>query len=235
MSTFGNLIGLMAYQKHARGDLANAKLLYERAILKGMNKPERYAAYGVLIMREGNFDKAIELFNKAITLHPSKLTRIKIRINRAIAYTKSGQYEQAKVALEDIHKKYRSVRVYESLGYFYVITNDDETEQYLLEAYEYDPDNYVILDNLCQYYLQKKDYEKAKQYGHKAHDADDNKSDNLYHLTKIYQHYGEMEKAKRYCEDLMGATITALNDISEEKRRALYKEVIGKDYDPDEI
>ena len=202
---------------------------------KGLTKPERLGPYGVLLMREGEFEKAIDIFGDIMRLKPQPVFRIKTRINRAIAYTKLGRIKEAKVALEDIHDKYKSRQVYEALGYLYVITDDEKAEEYNLEAYDYDPDNYVILDNLCQYYLQKGDYEKAREYGGKAYDIDDNKVDNLYHLAVIEAHYKNTEKAKEYCEDMMNAPLTGLNDITEDVRQKTYENIVGKSYEPDEL
>ena len=234
MSILGNMLGSAAYYKHARGDYETAKRMYESALKKGMDSPERLGPYGVLLMRDGEFEKAIGLFGKIIMMRPKQLIRIKTRINRAIAFTKMGRLEEARVALEDIHEKYRSRQVYEALGYLYVITNDEKAEKYNLEAYDYDPENYVILDNLCQYYLQKKDYEKARLYGEKAHDVDEKKVDNLYHLALIESHAKNNEKAKEYCQTMMEAPLTALNDISQKTRLETYKNIMGKEYAPEE-
>ena len=235
MSILGNMLGSAAYYKHARGDLAAAKKMYESAIQKGLNKPERLGPYGVLLMREGEFEKAIDLFGDIMRLRPEPVFRIKTRINRAIAYTKLGRMEEAKVALEDIHEKYKSRQVYEALGYLYVIMGDEKAEDYNMEAYDYDPDNYVILDNLCQYYIQKSDYEKARVYGKKAYEIDSNKVDNLYHLALIEAHDKNMDKAKEYCEDMMNAQLTFLNDITEDVRQKTYENIVGKPYEPEEL
>lgn len=235
MSILGNMLGGAAYYKHARGDFETARKMYESAIQKGMNKPERLGPYGVLLMRDGEFEKAIEIFSKIIAMRPKPLIRIKTRINRSIAFTKLGRIDEAKVALEDIHKRYRSKQVYESLGYLYVVTDDEICEKYNLEAYEYDPENYVILDNLCQYYVYKKDYANARKYGELAYTVDDNKVDNLYHLSIIEAHDKNTEKAKEYCEHMMKAPLTALNDIKQETRLKTYKNIMGKEYEPEII
>lgn len=234
MSILGNMMGSAAYFKHARGEYETAKRMYESAMEKGMNKPERMGPYGVLLMREGEFEKAIDIFNKIILIRPSQLFRIKTRINRAIAFAKTGRIKEARVALEDIHEKYRSKQVYEALGYLYVLTGDEKAEKYNLEAYDYDEENYVVLDNLCQYYINKKDYGKARLYGEKAYEIADNKVDNLYHLALIEAHGKNTEKAKEYCEKMMDATLTALNDVDQQTRLATYKNIMGKDYVPEE-
>ncbi len=234
MSLLGNMLAGSAYYKHARGEYAEAKKMYEAAISKGVTKPERFSSYGVLLMQEGSFERAIEMYDKAISLKPKQDIRTKTRLNRAMAYTKIGEHEKAKAALEQIHKQFRSARAYEALGYFYVLTNDEKAEEYNLEALDYDENNYVILDNLCQLYIQKGNYEKARLYGEKAYEQEDMKVDILRHMAIIEAHDGNEEKAKKYCEYMMDANVSALNDTTEEMRLETYKNIVGKEYNPDD-
>ena len=234
MSLVANMLGRAAYFKHARGDIETARKMYVSAIEKGLDKAEYLGPYGVLLMGDGKFEEALEIFNKAIALKPKQVLRIKTRINRAIAFTKLKRYEEAKAALEDIHKNYRSRQVYEVLGYLYVLIDDENAEKYLLEAYDYDPNNYVILDNLCQYYLGKEDYVNARKYGELAHEEEENKVDNLYHLACIEAHDKNTEKAAEYCEAMMLPKLSALNDVSEQMRSRKYKEIVGREYEPEE-
>ncbi len=235
MSFLGNMLANGAYFKHSRGDYAEAKKMYESAIQKGVTKPERLTAYGVLLMREGNYEEAIKMFDSAIRLKPNQTVRLKTRMNRAVAYTKVGEIDKARAALEQIHQKFRSARAYEALGYFYVITDDPKAEEYNLEALDYDDSNYVVLDNLCQYYIGKGDYKTARDYGEKAYQLEKDKVDILYHLAIIEAHDKNMDKAKKYCEAMMDAPLTGLSDITDDKRRKTYKNIVGVEYESEQI
>lgn len=225
MSIIGSIYGNMAYYHHARGNFEVAEQYYEKAVANGLKSLKRRGTYAVLVMRKGEFERSIEMFNKLILERPPKDIRIKVRINRAIANTKAGNYAEAKAALEDIHINMRSLRVYEALGYLYVLSDDPKAEEYNLEAYDYEPTDTVILDNLAQYYLQKNDYVKAREFAEKAHEENNNLVDVLYHLTLIEEHDDNIEKAKSYAEKMLQARLTPMNDVTKEELDKVYSRV----------
>lgn len=225
MSILGSIYGNKAYYHHARGEFDLAEKYYEKAVASGLKSIKKRGTYAVLVMRKGEFERSINMFDKLILERPKREYRIKIRINRAIAYTKAKRFEEAKVALEDLHASMRSVRVYESLGYLYVITNDPKAEGYNLEAYDYDPNNAVILDNLAQYYLQNNDFVKAREFAEKAYEENDNQVDTLYHLTLIEEHDGNFDKSKEYASKMMNAKLTPMNDVTKDELKKVYSRV----------
>ena len=162
-------------------------------------------------------------------MNPSKELRLKIRINRAIINMKLENINEAKVALEDINSNIRTKKIYQTLGYLYVITNDKKAESYNLEAYDYDNEDSIILDNLTQYYISNKDFKKARIYGEKAYEENSSSVDILHHLALIEEHDKNMEKAKEYAQDMINAKITALSDITKEQRDKVFKRIMGKD------
>ena len=164
MSLKANLTGNLAYQAQLKGDYDKARPLYEDALAKGMDKPNLIDAYGVLLMREGEFEEAIEIFSKALKKQPALTQRYTIRVHRAIANLKLGNIKSARVALEDIHQKQEMQIVYETLGYLYIITDDEKARSFNEKAINMYPENVTILDNIGQYYLQKKHPEIAKEF-----------------------------------------------------------------------
>lgn len=227
MAIYGNIVGYFAYYKHVRGEFEEAEKLYERAVEVGLNNIEKLGAYAVLIMRKGDFERSIEMLNKLIKSFPKKEFRIKIRINRAIANTKLKNYKEAKVALEDLHKTSRSKKVYQALGYLYLLIDDDNAEKYLLEAYDYDPVDDVFLDNLAQYYIQKDDYKKARIYAEEAYDVKPNGVDILHHLVLIEENDGNNAKAGEYAQNMMDAKLTPMNDVDKVELDKVYARVMG--------
>ncbi len=233
MSVLGNMIASAAYFKFIRGYQEDSKIMFENAINRGVTKKSRLAPYAIILMRQGDFEKAIDISTQIIDSDPKPPIKGRIRANRAICNTKLERYEEAKEELEDLNEVFRSVCVYESLGYLYLLMGDEKAEEYNLEANDYISNNYVVLDNLCQYYLQKEDYENARLYGEQAYDVDENKVDNLYHMALIEAHDKNMEKAQRYCKKMMFAPLSTLNDITDEMRLEAYKNIMGKDFEED--
>ncbi len=229
MALLGNIYGLIAYYRHARGDFETAEKYYKMAVKKGLTKIERLGTYAVLVMRKGEFELSLDMLNKLILKHPKPEFRIKIRLNRALINTKLGNFEEARVALEDIHVKARSKRVYQALGYLYVVENNKKAEEYNLEAYDYDPLDVVILDNLAQLYIQKKKFDKARVYAEKAFDIEEDKVDVLYHLVLIEEHDGNLDKAKEYARLMIDAKVNPMNDVSVDLINKTYSRVVGSE------
>ncbi len=221
-----SMLGSRAYYYHARGQESKAEELYEKAFRQDkLTNIKHITAYGVLLMRKGEFEKAINLYTRALRLNPKPDVRSSIRVNRAIAYLQMGDYETAKVALEELHEKYRSSRVYQALGYLYVMAKDEKAESYLLEALDYDDSDYVILDNLAQFHIGQGEYEKARPYLEQANDNQSGKVDVLYHLAQVEQAAGNIEVAMEHIEEAEGCTISAVNDATAEKIQKLREEL----------
>ena len=65
--------------------------------------------------------------------------------------------------LEEIIKTYETTTVYGSLGYLLILKGNLENAlQFNLKAYEYNPSDKIIQDNLGQNYYLLGQYEKAK-------------------------------------------------------------------------
>ncbi len=218
MSITGNIYGTLAYYNHLRGKLDTAERYYRKMAKYGCSDPKMVAAYGLIQMRKGQFKEAVESFNQARGMNPSAEMRTKIRLNRAVAYYKLGDLARALKALEDIKETVGvSERLYETLGYLYIVQGDlDKALAFNLEAYEYEDSNHAILDNLGQTYLMMGDWVNARLYCEKALAEKPDQVDILYHLAQIELHDGNREKAKDFIKRAQSAPRTALNDVNDE-------------------
>ena len=64
-----------AMRAHGKGDLEQAKKLYEEAIDKGLMSARPMLGYAILLIREGSYDKAMPLLIKAQSALTSRPTR----------------------------------------------------------------------------------------------------------------------------------------------------------------
>lgn len=218
MSIMGNLYGFLGYYNHSRGNFEKAQRLYEKAQELGTNRPNYLLSYGVLMLREGNFEKAKELFSIVLVNMPAKEQyKTMAKMNISLAYWKLGDLDTAVEMLEEVHRKYRSGKVYGTLGYLLIHTGDLERAlNYNLEALEYDNEDPVVLDNLGQIYYKKGDIDKAKEYFEKAEEEKDDQAVTLYHLGLIYSQEGNKELAKEKLEKALSCNITPLSAVTRE-------------------
>ena len=170
MSLLGNFFGFMGYFDHLRSRPSKAEKNYRKGMRLGGMSPKYTGTFGVLLLRQGKFEEACGLFDRALAGRVKGDLRSLITMNRAIAWFRLGRVGEAVSALEELHKKYKSLRVYQTLGYVYTSAGMyDKAEPYNLEACEYDPDDAAILDNTGQMFLEMGRIEKAKGYFERAY------------------------------------------------------------------
>jgi len=216
MSIVGNIYGFLGYYNHSRGNFEKAKDFYEKSLQQGCNKPNYLLSYGVLMLREGQFEKAKELFSTVLVeLSVQEKYKNIAKMNISLAYWKLGEIDVAVEMLEEVHRKYPSGKVYGTLGYLLIQKGDLERAlEYNLEALDYDDEDPVILDNLGQVYYKMGEMEKAKEFFEKAEEAKDDQAVTLYHLGLIYSQEGNKELAKEKLEKALTCNLTPLSAVT---------------------
>jgi len=208
--------GYQAYLAHDKGNLQKAEALYKKAFDNGCGSVKFMATYGVLLMRLGRFEEALTYYDRALRANDVKpQIRDMIRLNRAMTYMKIDRVDKAIIALEDLHKKMRSARVYQALGYAYILTGDlDKALEYNLEALDYDDADFVILDNLGQTYVERGDLENARIYFEKAYKEKEEQIDILYHMGLLNEAEGNLTEALGFFRRALLYRPDAVNDVT---------------------
>lgn len=206
-----------AMLKHQNGDLAGAKEGYEDLYGRGIVNAAYMMHYSVLLLREGgeeNYLKVKEILKKAEKAKDmTDERRIQLWMNYAVAEYKLGDLDKAIRMLETSHKRGVNGLTYGSLGFLYIESGDAEKAlAYNLEAYEYDDEDPVVLDNLGQtYYRLLNDKEKAKEYFDKAIALKENQIDTLYFLAQYDMEAGKKEEAREKLEKALAGRFSPLN------------------------
>ena len=171
MGMMATLKGNQAYSQHAKGNLSQARKLYEEAYEGGLDKAKTLLGYAILLIRENDFPKAAEVLRrteKAADLTPDMRTQM--LVHYAIAMWKLDNIDRALEILWDVYRKQPTAYIYSTLGFLLVEKGDaDEALKFNQEAYEYDDEDAIFLDNLAQtYYRLLHDKETAKPLFEKA-------------------------------------------------------------------
>lgn len=110
-----------AMRAHGKGDLEQAKKLYEEAIDKGLMSARPMLGYAILLIREGSYDKAMSLLIKAQKcpdLTPDQKSQL--FVDYAACLMKKGELDKAIHLLEKQHNRAPIGLTYQTLGYMYV-------------------------------------------------------------------------------------------------------------------
>ena len=219
MGLMTSLKARMAYAKQQKGEFAEAMKLYGEALDAGMNDARYILNYTVLLIRDGQYQKARELLVK---IQKSPLItadqRRQLLVNYSACVYKMGELEKGISVLEQQHQKAPSGLIYETLGYLYVEAGDaDKALAYNQEALDYDDEDAIVLDNMGQvYYRMLGDKAKAKEYFDRAHALKEKQIDTLYFLAQYDLEAGDKEAAKAKLETALGGRFSPLNYASRE-------------------
>ena len=206
---------------------------YEQAMQEGKLTVSYMMAYGVLLLRMKQFDKAREVFLKAE--HDKRITkdeRRQLRLNFAICQWKLGHLDSAIEQLKIARADGNTSMIYGSLGYMLIekaIQTGDFSEAIAFneEALDYDEEDSVVLDNLGQLNLAMGNREKALEYFKKAHEQKPSQVDTLYYLAKLAFEDGDKQTARDYLTQALSGNYSALATVSREQAQALLAQITG--------
>ena len=245
MGIMGMISGRRAYSQHVNGNRLidarrisegnaaheRAMSLYQQSYEKGMRVPNIMLAYAVLLLRKGQYEKSRDLMREADKL-PSikKDEKQRLRVNFAICQWKLGNLDKAIELMESVSSDRKSSMIYGSLGFMLIEQgerdgNFDKALAYNMEAYDYDEDDAVVLDNLGQLHLRMGNRDKAKEFFARAHEEKPYQVDTLYYLAKLAHEDGQPDKALEYLDDALEGNFSALITVPREAVQALRDQV----------
>lgn len=202
-----------------KGDTEGAMKLYAEAVQEGLTEMSALLAYSVLLIRSGRIQEARELLVKIQKYPMNEDQRRQLMVNYATCAYKLGNIEKGIELLERMHHKGPSGMVYETLGYLYVEAGQyEKAVAFNNEAYEYDDEDAITLDNLGQaYYRLGNDKEKAKEYFEKALEIKPGQIDTLYFLAQYDIEAGDHAAAKAKLEKALEGRFSPLNYATRDK------------------
>jgi len=224
----------------AREKYAQAYRLYEDA-LKEAQKPSVHQSFAILLMRMGEFDRAMQIMEK---LRLQKLTDddwFDLRLNYSVCLWRKGRLDDAIATANRAFRIKQCASIYSTLG-MYMVEKADETGDFDAvkafndEAMGYDDEDAGVLDNMGEMYeamskhatdpVQALEYrKKAIEYFEKAHEEKPRQITTIYSLARMRHEDGEDAEARRVLNDAKDLYYSAVCSVSEEMMEKLKKEV----------
>ncbi len=121
MGFFTALKAQKAMAAHRKGDLAKARQLYQEAIDEGLMSAQPMLGYALILIRAGEFEKAMPLLlktQKAPAQAPERLGPLVVAYAACCART--SQLDKGVSLLEKQHNRLATGLTYQTLGYLYV-------------------------------------------------------------------------------------------------------------------
>jgi tetratricopeptide (TPR) repeat protein len=177
-----------AYFQLGRNDEALAQ--FNQVIGLEPNRPTGYAFKGAVLLRQGKFDEAIPLLQKANDLQPSA----QAVSNVGFAYYHAGKYGEAQMKFEQAVKMAPKEAIYRgNLADAYRASNQrdkamaayDEAIRIAFASYQVNPQDAATIGNLAIYYAKKGDAQRALDFIQKARSIDSKANALMYKEATI--------------------------------------------------
>lgn len=224
----------------AKEKYAQAYKLYEEA-LKEDQKPSIHQGFAILLMRLGDFDRAMKVMEQLRLKTLSDDDWFDLRLNYAICLWKKGRLDDAIATGNRAFQIKKCASIYSTLGMFMVEKADqtgdfDAIRAFNDEAMGYDDEDAGVLDNMGEMYealskheadpAKAAEYRKtAKEYYAKAHAEKPRQITTIYSLASMCHQDGEDDRAREVLRDAKDLYYSAVCSVSEGMMEALKKSV----------
>lgn len=211
-----NLLTLFGQRAYANGNNTKALKYLKAGHEHSRAKADNSSAYAYILLRCGRVEEAkvaanYALMNKRI----GENEKNKIRQILSLICYKNGEYAEATRIMEQIFETYKSSAVYGTLGYYKILAGSADARAFNAEAYAYNSEDKIIIDNMVLLYLQDGQYERARELSAKSIEAGNKGIEIFYHAAQAEEALGSFEKALEYYRMARSCTRSFMTTVPE--------------------
>ena len=231
--------------REAAAKYEQAYALYERAIAAGGQKPGILLGFAVLLMRMGEFDRAMELMQSMRTMKDmTDDDWFDLRLNYAVCLWKKGRLDEAAATIGRAADYKKNAMIYTTMGMILVdqakLSGDfSAAEAFNREAMDYDDEDAGTLDNMGAMEEAKADIAraagdmeaardhraKALKYYEKAHENNPRQITTIHALARLCHEDGRDDRAREAMEDIDTLYYSAVCPVTREMMEKLRREI----------
>jgi len=191
---------MRANRCYIKQDIEKCFRWFERGEKRGMDAGQKIT-YAYYLLREGHVEKAEALLNSVLAFSLPPELKNRAKSTHSVLLLKTGRLEEAREEMEEIFPTAKNTTLYGNLGYLYILLGDMErAESFNLEAYDYNQDDMVILDNMVCLYSSMGEYEKAYNYAQQLMAKKPHFIEAYYNTAMVEKALGKTADAKTHLE-----------------------------------
>ena len=212
------IIAYAAKLKFSKGDLKKALKWFAIANRIGKLGAESLRYYGYLLLRDGQPEIARTVLNHASLAAKKPEVKKRVKAMLAVCEWKSGNLDLAIEMTEESMLDYKNTNLYQNLGLMYVISgNARKALEFNKEAYEYNSDDLIIMDNLAESYALYGDVQKSKELYEKLIEKEPHFPEPYYGYGLLLFKQGEKERGIELIEKSLEKKFTFLSVMQKEE------------------
>lgn len=161
-----NIVAIFAKRHYARRDYEKSLRIFSIADKIGNMNVQNKLLYGYVLLRVGRVEDAMVQLRVLLPLTKAQSPqRYQIKNLLGLCMWKQGNLADAIEEMEEIVADgYKNTQIYQNLGILYNLSNDlEKALAFNKEAYEYNSDDHIIIDNLADCYAIRGEYEQAAE------------------------------------------------------------------------
>ena len=223
---FTALCMAIAMRCYTNGKKKKAMNWFERGYKRGMKLNETLT-YFYYLLREGEIDRCEEILNGILAFRSAKpQERYQVKSNHAMLLMKTGRLYEAIEELEEIFPKYKNSTMYASLGYCYLVQGSvQKALEINEEAYDYNSDDVIIIDNLMQTYASLDRFDKAYELSQKLMEKKPGFREAYYDTAVIEYQLEKREDALSRLEYALTIPVSFLTTVSDDMIHSLRERI----------
>jgi len=220
----GDLLAGKALRLFKEGKNAEAIRIFRKAEKTGKMAVTNQINFAYTLLKSGFLDEARTTYNFAsLSKKAKKDEKIVIKSQLALVEWKSGNLKVATEMLEEVFKTYKNSLIYQSLGLMYLLgPSKEKALEFCLEAYDYNSDDNVIVDNLAEAYILNGETEKAEALYEELMERKPAFPDAYFGYGMLLLNKGEKERALSLFDTALHKPFSFLSPITKEKVQAIY-------------
>lgn len=212
-----NLLAIRGRKEYAKGNNTRALELLEKAHRLDRGPAANSILYAYILLRCGRADDAEKVLNFVLLDSKAKKTdKMLAKQNLSLVRYRRGELSEAVRLMEEVFENYKTSGVYGVLGYYKILTGSPDAMEFAKQAYDYNPDDKVIIDNYVQLCLAEGDIQKAKELSDKSLAAGNKGVEIYYHAGQIELAQGRPEKAAEFFKKALAEPRSFLTTVPEE-------------------
>lgn len=204
--------------QYGKGNFDEAVKLLGKAVKGGKTSVEAMASYGFVLFKAGHLQEAEEVLVKAVQKSSTADQRNFAKSNLALVLWKKGSLDEALEMLKEVISEYKTTAVYGSIGYLAIEKGDlDYAMKINLEAYDFNSDDPIIIDNLAHLYHLTGDFDKASELFGKLIEKNPGFPEAYYDYGRFLEDTGKYEEAFEMYNKALSCTFNFNSTITKEQ------------------
>ncbi len=200
------------------GNIEKGLLLFEKGVASSKVDYMTKIRYAFLELKFGDLKKAKKTILRMLSEKIPNKIRYEAKAIFAIILYKEGDLEEAKETMLSVYENYKNTNMYCTLGYlFNMLETPENAVKFNEEAYEYNSDHAVILDNLGQAYYLLNENEKAIKIYEEVMLKKPKFPEAYYNYALVLLEEGDKDRAKEMLEKALTKPFHNLTTVTKEE------------------